>query len=143
VRIWDAYTGERQAVLAHDYYVRTVAFSPDGHLLATASTPAKIWDAHADTELVNLSPEPGPLGRLCHDVAFSQDGCFLAAGYSDHTARIWDTYTGTELLKLTHDHEVYAVAFSPDGQWFATSDGQFQATGRDPGTVHVWQLKET
>lgn len=57
--------------------------------------------------------------------------------------RIWDTRAGTELVELTHDHEVHAVAFSPDGRLLASGDGQRQATGRDgPGTVHVWQLNE-
>lgn len=143
VRIWDAYTGEQRAILFNEYS-RTVAFSPDGRLLATASTPAQIWDAHTGTERLTLSPESGSSGRLCHDVAFSPDSRFLAAAYMDHTARIWDTHSGTELLKLTHDHEVRAVAFSPDGRWLAIGAGKWRDTMRHgPGTVHVWQLKET
>lgn len=144
VRIWDAYTGEQKAILVIEYS-RTVAFSPDGRLLAIASTPAQIWDARTGTERLTLSPHgPGSSERLCHDVAFSPDGRFLAAAYKDHAARIWDTRTGTELLKLTHGHEVRAVAFSPDGRWLATGDGQWQTTmRRGPGTIHVWQLKET
>jgi WD40 repeat protein len=142
-RIWDTYTGE-QKIMFDNKYGNTMAFSSDGRLLATASTPAHIWDAHTGTELFTLSPESGSSERICHDVAFHPDGRFLAAVYPDHTARIWDTHTGTELLKLTHDHEVRAVAFSPDGHLLATGDGQRQGTiRRGPGTVHVWQLKVT
>lgn len=141
-RIWDAYTGEQKIILRHDYPVCTVTFSPDGRLLATAGTPARIWDSQTGTELLNLSPEPGS-SRFCADIAFSSDSRFLAAAYMDHTARIWDTHTGMELLTLTHDKKVHAVAFSPNGRLLATGDGAWQASGRGPGTVRVWQLNET
>ncbi|MCA1705987.1 MAG: hypothetical protein LC808_23085 [Actinobacteria bacterium] len=109
-------------------------------------TPAECRDGGVvvttPTRRGDTSPGSQP---LCHDVTFSPDSRFLATAYDDHTARFWDAHTGTELLKLTHDHEVRAVAFSPDGRLLATGDGEFRATLSTrcgPGTVRVWQLKE-
>jgi WD40 repeat protein len=44
---WDAEGKELLAVKAHSKVVRSVAFSPDGKLLATGSqdNTAKLWDA--------------------------------------------------------------------------------------------------
>jgi len=43
-------------------------------------------------------------------------------GQLDKTARVWEVASGREVARLTHGDRVYAVAFSPDGQW--GSDGQ-------------------
>jgi WD40 repeat protein len=146
-RIWDVHTGDLKAVLAHDFGVQAVAFSPDGRLLATASIPALIWDAQTGRQLHTLPLTPLTAATetaLCHDVSFSPDGEFLAAGFTDRTARVWNIDAGTEPLSLTHDHEVRAVAFSPNGQLLATGDGQSKyIDGTGIGAVRVWRLRRT
>jgi WD40 repeat protein len=69
-----------------------VAFSPDGHTLATTSydTTAPLWnisDPHHPTPLGTLTGHTGSV----HSVAFSPDGHTLATTSNDDTARLWET----------------------------------------------------
>ena len=64
-----------------------MAFSPDGHWLATGgiggTDVARIWDTHSGKELLQVTHE------WCTGVAFSPDGHLLATGGLDKTARVW------------------------------------------------------
>jgi WD40 repeat protein/DNA-binding SARP family transcriptional activator len=104
-----------------------VAFSPDGNLLATASSDrsAKVWDAGTGQELLSL----GGHADVVYKIAFSLDGKRLATASADKTAKIWDAVTGRELLTLRgHADVVRGIAFSPDGRRVAT--GSFDKTAK-------------
>ena len=79
--------------------VYAVAFSPDGHLLASGLEDAgtQLWDAGTGQWLHTLSPDAtfwsemtGPV----HAVAFSPDGRLLASASEDKTVRLWDPAAG-------------------------------------------------
>ena len=85
--IWDAVTGEKLLMLrghANDIY--TVAFSPDGTMLATGGgdRKLKVWDAASGAELFTLSGHGGSITG----VAFSPDGTLLAVGLWDNTVQL-------------------------------------------------------
>src|SRR5262249_34006288 len=82
-------TGQKVLILkGHTYLVHSVAFSPDGKRLATASADgtAKVWDAATGQETLTLRGHTVALTS----VAFSADGQRLATADVDGTVKIWD-----------------------------------------------------
>jgi WD40 repeat protein len=73
--------------------VTTVAFSPDGQRLASASVDQtiKLWDLATGFEVLTLRGHKG----VVNAVAFSPDGQRLATGGEDRTVRLWDAPLNT------------------------------------------------
>jgi hypothetical protein len=120
---------ERRRFGGHESEVAAVAFSPDGHYLATAGLTdrmLKVWDlaapAHGDGHrAVHTLAAPG---YLC-DLAFHPDGHRLA-GISRDLVRLWDVVAGQEVVTLRGAPQRHwdppfnpRVAFSPDGRLLA------------------------
>lgn len=104
----------------HSGDVDSVAFSPDGKRLATASNDqtAKVWDAESGKELLTLR---GHLDAVS-GVTYSPDGKHLATTSDDQTAKVWDAESGQELLTLRgHSDRVSEVVWSSDGKHLATA----------------------
>jgi WD40 repeat protein/serine/threonine protein kinase len=141
VQVWDARTGDLVRTLGtHDREVRCVVFSPDGKHLASASGDGlvKLWDAtRLDKEQEPRLPPlraRAPVPSLC--VAFSPDSQCLAAGGTGNTVKIWDVQAGKELQTLRgHNGDVYAVAFSPNG------NGRWIASGGEDSRVKIWDSR--
>ena len=144
-RIWDVATGRQQKVLRkRTTDVTSVAFSPNGHMIATgygrtipAATgflfngSALLWDAAKGQQHTVLD---GHLGSLT-GVVFSPDGGTVATASRDNTVRIWDVATGHELMVLEgHSDDITSVAFSPDGGAIATASGPWD------GSVRFWDV---
>ncbi|MEV7008959.1 pentapeptide repeat-containing protein, partial [Streptosporangium sp. NPDC051022] len=127
---WHTVSAARLTILP-DGSARTVAWSPDGTLLASASggKRAHIWDPTTGALIRTLGDR---IGRV-HTVAWSPDGTHLATGGDNGTVHLWDLATGTPTRTLEdHTGSVLPMAWSPDGTHLAT--------GGDNGTVHLWDL---
>jgi WD40 repeat protein/serine/threonine protein kinase len=140
LKVWDGMTCQEIHTLpGHTKEVTSVAFSPDGTRLVSASKDniVKIWNLTTGKELLTFTAHPSAGAKVAiSKVVFSPDGRRLAtSGYGDPTGvRIWDVATGV-LLRTPQEPGSGlggCVAFSPD--W-----GRFAAAGAGRGTlVTVW-----
>jgi WD40 repeat protein/serine/threonine protein kinase len=122
VYLWDADTGRQVARLIDHKATVTLAWCPDGKVLATAShhpeNLVRLWDAADGKLLHTLSGHSNSL----HDLSFSPDGARLASASMDQTARLWDVKTGAEIAVLRgHWAPLSQATFSPDSRRLLTA----------------------
>jgi WD40 repeat protein/serine/threonine protein kinase len=123
---------ETRTFRGHTKGVSSVAYSPDGKRLASASGDGtiKLWNVETGREVRTLR---GHTALVVH-VAFSRDGRRLASVSADRTVKVWDTQTGRVALTLqSQGGLVRSVAFSPDGRCLAG--------GCRDMTVRVWDAR--
>lgn len=131
VKLWDVETGQCLRVLQGHSFVRSVAFSPVGKILASsAGKTIKLWEVATGELLKTLEGHTDQAAS----VAFSPNGQRLASGSWDKTVRLWDVHTGECLNVLQGHHDwVWSVAFSPDGE--------ILVSGSADKTAKLWQVK--
>ena len=111
----------RLILSGHEDFVRSVAWSPDGKQLATASDDetVKVWDTSTGREVLTIAGHK----KGAWSVAWSPDGERLAVAGGDTTAQVWEAGTGRNLLTLSDHKRFESVAWSPDGKHLATGSG--------------------
>src|SRR5262249_52962549 len=130
----------KSAVSDKGRLVTSVAFSPDGKLLASGGYfphAISLWDVATGKELRTCNGHTNGLGLFVS----SPDGARLASASKDGTIRLWDVTTGKEVWSAVADKDrVFVVQFSPDGKTLTSggADGVIRrwdaATGKETQT---------
>ena len=110
--------------------IPTVAFSPDGTLLAAGSREGaiKVWNVTSEAEVATLEGHTDQVTSL----DFSPDGSMLASGSIDSTVKIWNVATWANGATLDgHAERIGKVAFVSDGKLASVSL---------TGTVRLWDV---
>jgi len=124
---------EAKTLTGHKGEVSSVAFTPDGQMLATAGKDGtvKLWQV-ANGQLVRTIAAHQ---TTTMSVAISPDGKTLATSSWDNTAKLWRITDGQLLGTLvSHQKVINVVSFSPDGKTLAT--------GSDDSTAKLWRVSD-
>lgn len=126
--LWNLPQRKLQRILfGHKQQIRSLAFSPDGQLLASGSHKIKLWNLQTGESCQTLFGHKEWVSAL----SISTDGEMLISGSEDKRLRVWNLRTG-ELLRTLSGHQgsVRAVALSPDGS--------ILVSGSEDKTIKLW-----
>lgn len=131
--VYDLETHNVQYAISSGQWVQSVAYSPDGAILATGTSwkenGVQVWDADTGESIGKLGAENN-VGR----VRFSPDGKWIAAGTWDGDILIWDAQSLKLVKTLTgYPDFIYSIDFSPNGN-------RIMAIGRSYAAM-VWDVK--
>ncbi len=120
----------------------TIAFSPDGRLLATANTAditgtVKLWQVATRKQFRHLGPGTSQVRSL----AFSPDGRTLAISSQDATVRLWNVAKHRLTESLAAFPSVLGTQTSPTSvNRVAFVSGNRLVTATNDGKAVVWDL---
>ena len=117
----------------HTGKVWSVAFSPDGSLVASGSVDdtMRLWRVNQGSLLRTMTGHPFPVRTL----AFSPDGALIASGSYDGLIRIWRVIDGMLIHALSgHGGWVIDLDFSPDGRTLVSCGDDY--------TVRLWRVTD-
>ena len=132
MRLWDADTAQPvgEPMRGHTDVVKSVAFSADGHRLASGSadTTVRLWNLAAGGKVTILNGHTDAVDV----VALNPDGTLLASAGADQTVRLWDPRSPKQPpVALQHEDAVLSLDFSEDSQLLASAT---------TGLVRVWTI---
>jgi len=142
VTLWDVASGTSAGQLsAGELGISTIAFSPDGSLLAGVLSDSSIvlWRLETGEIAYKLAGYFDNAGAL----AISSDNrLLLSSGSSgdDSIIRVWDLSAGVQLRSFAGgNHFASHVAFSPDSRLVVASRDSYQEDGSVNSSIVLWR----
>lgn len=123
----------KKTLSGHSNLIYSLAWSPDGHTLASASMDRSIrlWDTVNWKTCRALTGFP-PWGK---EIAWSPDSQILASGVGDGAIILWEPTLGRKIKEVKgHYQSINSLSWSPDGRTLVSSS-------RD-GKVLLWDRSD-
>ena len=145
VSLWDVHTRQESTRLTgHRFPAVSLAFSPDGNLLASAGDDYHtnkgeilIWDVKRKGVRRTLETRDVYISFVC----FSPDGKTLASAGPRSSITLWDVETWTPKRTLQpHDNPVHFLDFSPDGKLLAAGVSHYNQKTQQ-AEVQLWNIE--
>jgi WD40 repeat protein/serine/threonine protein kinase len=118
--LWDATTFASRGTLTNDFGTASLAFSPEGNILAAASgflldkagaNTLFFWDLTTKKRIDRLADAAFDATA----VTFSHKGRMVAVAHFDGSIQLWDWASGKKLAEIPGlSNQIPALAFSPD-----------------------------
>ncbi len=143
VRLWDVATGKPLQPGGHEGTVRTVAFSPDGKLVATGAWlgydfSIRLWDASTGALLKTFEGHKSYIQKIL----FTPDGKGVIAGSNDGMVYLWDVQTGKSKRTFSNrengGYALLGMALSTDGKTLASIS--YPSDGTMKPLVILWDV---
>ena len=131
ILLYDAITYQEIALFSDSSESYSVAFSPDGTLLASSGRGIKLWNIKTGQKIITFKHD-----AAISSVVFSPDGKTIAFGSGYSAVKLWEI--SSEQIIATFGEYKYmrmpnSVVFSPDGNLLAS--------GGPMGMVNVWNVE--
>lgn len=137
---WDLEVQEPSSEFTYSQLGRVVGFSRERILLAlyTTSRTLEIWTVdplERVTDLCTIEDTQWPRA------AFSPDGRLLAVTNRWNEIEIWNLEERTRMHNCVgHHSNLFALAFSPDGQWLASGGGTSSRDDAGQSFIGIWDV---
>lgn len=123
------WTGLRLLNAGRSAPIKTLAWSPDGSMIAAISNrnAIQLWNTVDGT---HSSATIGSGNSILTSLDFHPDGKILAIGAQDWVARLFDLESKSVIQTVRCREQIHAIRFHENGKWIIT--------GLQDGTLRVW-----